>query len=108
MVVRHAKRVEDGGANCKIEGVSTNDLMSVRGWTHPRSNKRIGALDSQLGTSESQHILSGDKMCEKCTGNERVPIHDGVDFKKRRSERCDVKLSISNSRPKQEGTGAIL
>jgi hypothetical protein len=41
----------------KVEGVSSDDLMGVRRWVHPRGNERVGAFDGELRACEAEHIL---------------------------------------------------
>jgi hypothetical protein len=46
----------------KIEGISSDDLMCVRGRAHAGVDERIGTLDSELRASESKHVLRRGRL----------------------------------------------
>jgi TnpA family transposase len=42
---------------CKVEGVSSDDLMSMRSRVLAWSDERVSSLDGQLRAGKSKHVL---------------------------------------------------
>jgi hypothetical protein len=60
---------------CKVEGVSTDDLMRMWGRVHARCDERVGTLDGELRACESKHVLRRGRLRQERAGGESVPMH---------------------------------
>jgi hypothetical protein len=61
---------------CKVEGVSSNNLMRMGSRIHAWGDQWVGTLDSELRATKPKHVLRRGSLRQKRTRGKSVPQHD--------------------------------
>lgn len=64
-----------GRVHGDVEGVTSDDLMQMRGVCLSRIDDRVDTVDDQLGACETQHVLSRALLSEERHERESRPLH---------------------------------
>jgi hypothetical protein len=68
-------RVVGNGSHGGVKGVSSNDLVDVCYLFLSREDEGIHALDDELGTLKTHHLLGDGILREERNGHESLPLH---------------------------------